>query len=258
MSSHRVSFSNQKGGVGKTLSTIHVGGALNQNGHEVLLIDCDPQGHLSEAVGLGEEYDFDQLSLSNVLIDQDHQSDLSDTIREHEEFDVVPAHQDMLTLEEDLMQTRRREERLRLALDELDHDYDYILVDAPPNLGVITDNVLLGASHVLIPAEAQKTSIRALELLFNEIDALADTFGQDVSPVGLIANNIQQDSENDEMLGWFEDTFAGAFPIYHIRKRVALQRALNHGGSIFTHEEESDMEAEYLRIAENLEEIRND
>lgn len=258
MSALRVSFSNQKGGVGKTLSTIHTGGALNERGHDVLLIDCDPQGHLSEAVGMGDEYDIDQLNLTDVLLNADYRDALTETVKSHEEFDVVPANQDMLSLEEDLMQARRREERLRLALDAIEDDYSFILVDAPPNLGVITDNVLLGASNVLIPAEAKKTSIRALELLFDSIDALTEYFEEDVIPVGLVANNIQQDSENDEMLGWFEDTFAGQFPIFQVRKRVALQRALNQGGSIFAHSEDSDMEAEYLRIAEHLVEVKDE
>ena len=251
-----VSLSNQKGGVGKTLSTIHVGGALNELGYDVLLVDCDPQGHLSEAVGFGEAYDYDALNLHHVLVDQEHQSDLGETIVEHEEFDVVPANVDMLTLEEDLMNTRRREERLRLAVDELDRAYDFVLLDAPPNLGVVTDNVLLAGSRILIPAEAQKTSIRALELLYDEIDALSEAFQTSIEPVGLIANNIQQDSENEEMLEWFEDTFADMHPVFRIRKRVALQRALNAGVSIFQHDEDCDMADEYRRIAEQLEEVR--
>ena len=250
----KIAVSNQKGGAGKTTTSINVAGALNQLGYDVLLIDLDPQGHATEGVGLEDEYDADVISFYDVLPDLDVIDETSQLIYEHPEMDVIPSHQDMINIEDALAGVPNRENRLNMALDNLD-EYEYIVVDCPPNLGVLTDNALLACEKVLIPAQTKTTSIRALELLFKQINALEAAFGTEIKEVGLVANEVGTDNEAIEMMEWFEEVFEDRAPVWEIRKRVALQRAWNTGVSIFEHEEDCDMEEVYLQIAESLEGI---
>ncbi len=250
----KIAVSNQKGGAGKTTTSINVAGALNQLGHDVLLVDLDPQGHATEGVSFEDKYETDDISLYDVLPNLDILDETDNLVYEHHEMDVIPSHQNMINIEDALAGVPNRENRLKMALDNLD-DYEYIIIDCPPNLGVLTDNALLACENVLIPAQTKTTSIRALELLFKQVNALEAAFGTDIQEVGLVANEVGTDNEADEMMEWFEEVFDDRAPVWEVRKRVALQRAWNAGVSIFEHEEDCDMEEVYLEIAETLEDI---
>jgi len=252
----RLAIAAQKGGVGKTTTTKNLAGALNALGNDVLAVDLDPQGHLSEGLGFDESYTKDVKSLFDVLPDLQRQDELDDLIREHPEMDVVPSHQDMINIEDALSSVANREKRLAMCLDELQRDYDHVLIDCPPNLGVLTDNAILAAPNVLIPAEAKSTSIRALEILFRQFRGLESAFADtEIRELALVANEVIDDGEADEMMDWFKENFEDKrdIPVFEVRKRVALQRAWNNGVSIFEHEESCDMEDVYLAIAEHLE-----
>lgn len=248
-----IAVSNQKGGTGKTTTTINAAGALNQRGNDVLLIDLDPQGHATEGLGFEDEYLKDDKNLFDVLPDFDQFDATTDLICEHPEMDLLPSHQDMINIEDALSGSMKREERLQMLLEEVE-DYDYILIDCPPNLGVLTDNAIVASRNVLIPAQAKSTSIRALEILFRQLRAMERPYGE-IRELALVANEVGTDGEAKEMMEWFKDVFEDKdrAPVFEIRKRVALQRAWNSGVSIFEHEEECDMEAVYHDIAEHVE-----
>lgn len=248
-------LSNQKGGVGKTTVAINVAGALAQRGREVLFVDLDPQGHGTEGLGFAEAYDAEPPSLYDVLLDLDRQDEINDIVVEHAEFDLLPSNVDMFNAEPELTTAMRGRERLRMALSELETDYEYLIVDCPPSLGNLTDNALLACQQVLIPALAEGTSIRALEILFDQIDTIEDGYDVSIEDLGLVANRVETDGEADEMMAWFEDTFADRIPVWEVRKRVALKRAWNSGVSIFEHGESCDMEAVFLDIADSLIEV---
>jgi len=125
----RIAVSNQKGGVGKTAVTINVAGALNAAGHDVLVVDLDPQGHATEGLGFYDEYESDEPHLGTVLANIDRMDEINDIVREHEEMDVLPANLGMFTLETDLTGSMRSRERLSMALDELSTAYDYTIID---------------------------------------------------------------------------------------------------------------------------------
>ncbi|WP_126665218.1 ParA family protein [Haloterrigena salifodinae] len=251
----RIGVTNQKGGAGKTTTTLNVAGALNQLGNDVLVIDLDPQGHATEGLGCEDLYDDrERDSLFDVLPDLDRMDDLDQLIIEHDEVDAVPSHEKMINAEDALANVMKREERLDMLLEETDQDYDYVLVDCPPNLGVLTDNAIVATGNVLIPAQAKTTSIRAIKLLFKQLRSIESAFG-DVDELALVANEVEVDGEADEMMDWFRNVFEDkdGCEVFEVRKRVALQRAWNNGVSIFEHEEESDMEDVYLDVARHLE-----
>ncbi|RBI59930.1 ParA family protein [halophilic archaeon] len=254
----KIAVSNQKGGVGKTTIAINVAGAFAHRDHDVLFIDLDPQGHGTEGLGFADEYETPEPHLGTVLANIDQQDEITRLIHEHEEFDVLPANIDMFTLETDLTGSMRSRERLTMALDELNHDYEFVIVDCPPSLDHLTDNALLACQNILIPALAEGTSIRALEILYDQIDSLEQGYDLTIQDVGLVANRVEQDGEAEEMMDWFEDTFAGRLPVWEVRKRVALKRAWNNGVSIFHHDEDCNMERVFEEIAESLEEIDNE
>ena len=251
----KIAITNQKGGVGKTTLTANFGGALANRGHDVLLVDADPQGYLTSAVGLDDAYTSDDDTLYDALMEP-QQHDPRGLVVDHGEFDVLPSNIEMFTLEQDLVSGMQSRRRMSMLLDELE-EYDFILIDCPPSLGLLTDNVLLAAGNVVIPAEAEDTSVRAMELLFKQIDSLEANFDQPIREQAIVVSNVDYplDNEQREMLDWFEDRFGDYIPIFQIRNRAAIKRAWNAGHSIFAHDEDSDQEAELLRLAEYAEEM---
>ena len=247
----RISVSNQKGGVGKTTVAINVAGALNQRGHDVLLVDLDPQGAATEGLGFLDAYDADPPSLFDVLTEAEQRDNLASLIVEHEEMDVVPSNIDMTAAEPELTLSRRGGEQLSLALDPVADAYDYIIVDCPPYLGYLTDNGLYAAQNLLIPALAESTSKRALELLFDHIEALEMDYEVTIGECGVIANRVEETNEAREMLDYFEQAFPDV-PVWEVRKRVALQRAFANGSSIFRFDPDLDMADVFLAIAASL------
>ena len=244
---------NQKGGVGKTTDSVNIAGALAERGNRVLVIDADPQGYLTSSVGLDDEYSAEKTNLNDAIrAPQEHP--LSDLVIAHEEFDVVPANIDMFTLEQDLVSAMQSRKRFSMLLEDAD-DWDMILIDCPPSLGILTDNALLACGNVLIPVEAEDTSIRALDLLFKQIDSLEENFDQPIQEQALVVSNIDYplDGEQKAMLEWFSENFGGHIPVFELRSRAAIKRAANAGTSIFTHDEDCDQQDELLRIAEHIE-----
>lgn len=247
----RVAIANAKGGVGKTMLSINLAGALNQRGRDVLLVDLDPQGAATEGLGFTDAYDADPPSLFEVLTDAEYRDVLPELIVDHDEMDVLPSNIDMTAAEPELTMSRRGGEQLDLALEPVADDYDYIVVDCPPYLGYLNDNGLYATQHVLIPALAESTSKRALELLYDHIESLELDYEISIDECGLVANRVEQTNEATEMMDWFDEAL-GDIPIWEVRKRVALQRAFSAGGSIFATEPDLDMAAVFISIAAEL------
>jgi chromosome partitioning protein len=247
-----LAVSNQKGGVGKTAIAINVAGALNQRGHDVLFVDLDPQGNATENLGMREVYDHPPPSLFDVLSDPEERDKITEIVREHEEMDVLPSNIDMTAIEPELTLSRRSGQQLSLALAHVEHEYDYIIIDCPPFLGNLMDNALFAAQNTLIPALAETTSKRAFELLFDHISALETDYDIRIHDRGVIINRIDvRKSQAGEMIEWVENAFDDT-PVWKVRERAAIQRALTEGASLYATHPNSDQLEVFDRIAENL------
>ncbi|WP_332900248.1 ParA family protein [Haladaptatus sp. CMSO5] len=248
----KLCVSNQKGGVGKTTVAINVAGALNHRGHDVLFVDLDPQGNATENLGLMEAYEDEPPTLFDCLTNPEQREVINDIIREHPEMDVIPSNIDMTAAEPELTLSRRSGEQLDLLLKTVEKDYDYIIVDCPPNLGNLMDNALYATQNVLIPALAESTSKRAFELLFDHVEALELDYEIDIKERGVIINRIDvRKNQANEMVEWINAAFPD-IPVYEIRERADVQKALEAGVSLLEYNPESDMFDAFLAVAEGL------
>jgi chromosome partitioning protein len=229
---HIAAICNQKGGVGKTALTINLGAALAEEGRKVCLIDLDPQGHLTEGVGMKQLYLQEGDNLYKALTD--HKDETQKLIHSvpHEKFDIIPSNYEMMLAEQTLFMTRNREHKLRALLSDIT-DYDWILIDCPPNLGNLTDNALNAARLVIIPIQAETTSVRALDLLFDQIESIEQGLKIKISILSVVPNLVQDSALSRRILEELRHSIPALTP-FEIKKRVVLQEAYDKGRSIFS------------------------
>jgi len=254
----RIAVGMQKGGVGKTTTSINVAAALATRGHDVLAIDADPQGGLTLKLGHRDRYRQGEATLFDVLADVGDltYSDLGELIVAGGEFDIVPASLKNFVLEKHLYTDRRGTESLALALDKsgLDEAYDYIVIDTPPNLGPLADGGILAAETVLFPTRLNVIARDSLEILFDEIDTLEAEFGADVTTAGAVLNEVPaQGNVAAELEAWFIETFGEEF-VFEIPDRDAVEHAIESRTSVFAYD---PADAGYAWDAEPIAELRD-
>ena len=180
-----IAMCNQKGGVGKTTTTINLGAALAEVGRRVLLVDFDPQGALS--VGLGVPVNELDVTVYNLLIERGH--DIRDVIKhtKWEGLDVLPANIDLSAAEVQLVGEVAREQILARVLRPVVDDYDVVLIDCQPSLGLLTVNALTAAHGVIIPLECEFFAMRGVALLIDTIDKITDRLNPRLQVDGILA-----------------------------------------------------------------------
>jgi chromosome partitioning protein len=180
-----IAMCNQKGGVGKTTSTINLGAALAECGRKVLLVDFDPQGALS--VGLGvPTYELD-VTIYNLLVERGH--DIHDVVQHtaSENLDIIPANIDLSAAEVQLVGEVAREMVLARVLRPIVDEYDVVLIDCQPSLGLLTVNALTAAHGVVIPLECEFFAMRGVALLVETIDKICDRLNPRLQVDGILA-----------------------------------------------------------------------
>ena len=179
-----IAMCNQKGGVGKTTTTINLGAALVESGRRVLLVDFDPQGSLS--VGLGVNPHMLDKSVYNLLLTRDHTVDevIADTGVEG--MDLLPSNIDLSAAEVQLVSEVAREQTLSRVLEPLRDRYDYILIDCAPSLGLLTINALTASDQVIMPLECEFFALRGIALLTDTIEKVQDRLNPKLEVLGIL------------------------------------------------------------------------
>jgi chromosome partitioning protein len=234
----RITVANQKGGAGKTTDVIHTGGALAARGHDVLLVDIDYHGGLTCSLGYEElYYDTDRTTLFDVL-DFDQMESVNGIIVEHEEFDILPASEKLANNKniQTLLEAPKSRERLGMTLDELETDYDYIIVDTPPSLNVLTDNALVATGNVIIPVLPEKLNANSLQIFAKQLGSLEPAYG-DIDRLAVVCNRVEQNAEHRETIEEIRSAYT--LPVFEIPKRTDLSQSIGQGGSIFGFEKEN-------------------
>ena len=250
MESRIYAIAQQKGGVAKTTSTINLGVALAERGHKVLLVDLDPQGALS--VGLGTEPLQLTETVYNALRDPDYP--LARVLVTSAECHLIPANIDLSASELELVSEPGRERILRDKLTPLLGSYDYVLIDCPPSLSLLTLNALSAASRVIIPVATQYFALRGMDLLFQTIAKVKARINPDLEIGGILATMFDSRTiHSREVLEELRDTYAEKLFRTVIPFTVKLQDSVMAGQSILRFTPGSPATQAYRALAEEVE-----
>ena len=246
-----VAVVNQKGGVGKTTSTINLGAALAIEGARVLLVDFDPQGALS--VGLGLNPNSLDLTVYNLLLDG---SVTFDEVVQHcriDGLDLIPSNIDLAGAEIMLVSEVAREQSLKRALAGAKDRYNYILIDCPPSLGLLTVNALTAAQAVLIPLECEYFALRGMALLMDTLTKIQERINPDLEIAGILATMLDARTiHGREVLSRVTDAFGDKLFKTIIHKTIKFAEAPVAGEPIVTYAPKSGGAREYRELAREV------
>ncbi len=229
-----ISFSNQKGGVGKTTTCVNMAAYLATFGKKVLLVDLDPQGNAT--TGLGFSKSQLKKSVYNVMIEEE---DVKDNIldTEIEGLTLLPANIDLAGAEVELVYKKNREKVLKNALDKVKADYDYILIDCPPSLGLLTINALAGADSVIIPIQSEYYALEGLSQLMNSISLVRSHLNRNIKVEGVVLTMYDGRSTiSKQISAEIKKYFTKKLYEIVIPRNIRLSEAPSHGKPIILHD----------------------
>ncbi len=246
-----ICVANQKGGVGKTTTTVNLSAALAQLGKRVLIVDLDPQGNASSGLGI-KKYESQDANIYHVLVGQ---KTISQVIQNTQvpNLRIATANPDLVGAEIELVDMPRREYRLKSAIDEVADQYDYILIDCPPSLGLLTVNALSAATSFLVPLQCEYYALEGLSQLLNTAGIIKKNLNPTLKIEGIVLtmfdarNNLSHQVVNEIQSHFGDKVFSAIIP-----RNVRLSEAPSHGQSIFSYDSKSVGAKKYQELADEL------
>lgn len=238
---------NQKGGVGKTTTTVNLAASLAEYGKKVLMIDLDPQGNATTGCGL-DKNDIENSSYEVIMAE----ARAADTILSPEGlgFDVMPTNSDLTAAEVELLEIKLREHRLRLALESSREKYDYILIDCPPSLSMLTVNALVASQGIVIPIQCEYYALEGLSSLLRTIERVRQRANPQLEIAGLLrtmfdARNNLANQVSRQLINHFQGK------VFHsiIPRNVRLAEAPSHGMPVLAYDRGSRGSIAYMALA---------
>jgi chromosome partitioning protein len=242
-----VAIANQKGGVGKTTTAINLGTALAACSKTVLLLDIDPQGNAS--TGLGVQRAERKVTTYDVIIGD---ASLGDAViaTKIPGFDLVPAVVDLSAAEIELVERDKREFRLARALAALDRGYDYVLIDCPPSLGLLTVNALVAARAVLVPLQCEFFALEGLSLLLRTVERVRRSFNPQLEVQGVLLTMFDRRNNLAQQVATDVRSFMGK-RVYDtvIPRNVRVSEAPSHGLPVLLYDFRCPGSQAYVQVA---------
>ena len=252
-----IAVTNQKGGVGKTTTTVNLGIGLAKLGKKVLLIDSDPQGSLTISLGYREPDELD-ITLADLVTEvvEEKEISFSEAILHHTEgIDFIPANIELSALEVNLVNVISREYMLKCLIDKVRDNYDVIIIDCMPSLGMLTINALVAADSVLIPVQAGFLSVKGLEQLIKTIGRIQKRINKGLVIEGILLTMV--DSRTNyakDVAKLVYDSYSGIVPVFEttIPMSVRAAEVSAEGSSIYEYDPKGKAAAAYKALTEEV------
>jgi chromosome partitioning protein len=242
-----IAFANQKGGVAKTTTTLNLAAAFAEEGHRVLCIDMDPQGNLTMSQGI--DPDTLELSMFDVLV---HDISIKEVIKRRE-VDVACASIDLAGAEIAMSMKIGRERSLDKALRVIREDYDFICIDTPPSLGLLTINALTAADKVIVPVQCEYLSMRGLIQLQNTLSMIRENLNPDVEIAGILPTMVDSRTLHaKEAIEILEENFGDRVFGARIRKTIRFAEAPVKGMSVLKYDPTGTAADAYRQLAKEV------
>jgi len=240
-----IAILNHKGGTSKTTTSLNLGAALAKLGHSVLLVDLDPQANLSQSLGIedGNETisEVFALKIQNLPI-----KCITETLH------LVPASLDLSAIEPGMYSNINSYFLLKGQLDKVKSNYDFILIDCPPSLGIFTQNALIASTHVLITVQSQFLALKGLDTVNNLITTVREKLNDGISVLGLLLTQTNHTRISKDISLALRDTFKEKVFNTTIRQNVAIAEASASRKDIFSYSPESFGAIDYMSLAKEI------